>query len=302
MPQASPPARNEAPDPPMPLTEPTAFTALACPLDWTPLVRDGMSWRCSQGHCYDIASQGYTHLLPVQHKRSRDPGDSKDMVTARRRFLDAGHYAPLADAVNQAFLRNFSPAQSLSVLDAGCGEGYYLQQLAAARHPAQRLALLGLDISKWAVQAAARRLPQAGWVVGSNARLPVLPATLDGVLCLFGFPVYGEFARVIKQGGPLLQVDASPEHLRQLREIIYPMLKAERPTRPEAPPGFSAPEGSSLRYDIHLDHPAAIADLLTMTPHLYKASSEGKTRAAALERITLTVDVRLSLFSRRTSD
>ncbi len=286
----------------MPLTEPTAFLALACPLDGAPLVREGQSWRCRQGHCYDIASQGYTHLLPVQHKRSRDPGDSKEMVAARRRFLGAGHYAALADAVNQEFLRNFSTDAVLNVLDAGCGEGYYLQQLATASHPAQQLALLGLDISKWAVQAAARRLPQANWVVGSNARLPVLPGTLYGVLCLFGFPVYGEFARVLKPGGCLLQVDAGPEHLRQLREIIYPKLKAERAASQEAPPGFSLRASSSLRYEISLDNPAAIADLLTMTPHLYKASSEGKTRAAALERLTLTVDVRLSTFLRQASD
>ncbi len=55
----------------------TAFQALACPLDGDPLLRHGTSWRCAAGHSFDISAQGYTHLLPVQQKRSRDPGDSK---------------------------------------------------------------------------------------------------------------------------------------------------------------------------------------------------------------------------------
>src|SRR5690606_8953108 len=198
------------------------FTALACPLDGAPLQRSGASWRCADGHCFDIAAQGYVNLLPVQNKRSLDPGDSKEMVAARRRFLEAGHYQPIADAVAQAVLAGAAPGRTLTCLDAGCGEGYYLRQLAtAAAAEARPLALAGLDISKWAVQAAAKRdlhdaRSQAGasaapcttWIVGSNAGLPVLPATLDRVLCMFGFPVYPEFARVLRRGGELLQVDA----------------------------------------------------------------------------------------------
>ena len=61
----------------------TPFPSLACPLDGAPLQGDGASWRCAAGHSFDIAAQGYTHLLPVQQKRSRDPGDSKEMVAAR---------------------------------------------------------------------------------------------------------------------------------------------------------------------------------------------------------------------------
>lgn len=78
------------------------FTALACPLDGAPLQRQGGSLRCADGHCFDLAAQGYVNLLPVQNKRSLDPGDSKEMVAARRRFLEAGHYQPIADAVTQA--------------------------------------------------------------------------------------------------------------------------------------------------------------------------------------------------------
>jgi 23S rRNA (guanine745-N1)-methyltransferase len=321
----------------------TPFQALACPLDGTPLHCHGSSWRCASGHSFDIASQGYTNLLPVQNKRSRDPGDSKEMIAARRRFLTAGFYQPIAAAVSKAVLadlptkdsptnpisviasearqsrmsaeamtsgspRRFAsrddgvnqhfPDATISCLDAGCGEGYYLRQLAAATPDEQTLALLGLDISKWAVLSAAKQDKRVNWVVGSNANLPVLSGTLDRVLCMFGFPVYAEFARVLKPGGQLLQVDAGPDHLRELREIIYPSLKPERMTEMHTPEGFSRLPTETLRFSIELTNAEQIADLLAMTPHLYRAKAEGRAQAAALTALSLSVDVRLTCFER----
>jgi len=281
----------------------TPFLALACPLDGAPLQRDGAAWRCAAGHNFDIAAQGYTHLLPVQHKRSRDPGDSKEMVAARRRYLNAGHYQPIAAAVARATLADLAAENPAACLDAGCGEGYYLRQLAAATAPGQDLAILGLDISKWAVLAAAKQEKAApdqspNWVVGSNAHLPVLPGSLDRILCLFGFPVYGEFARVLKPGGRIVQADAGPDHLRELREVIYPALKPERPAKAEVPPGFVELPGDSVRYRAEIVGAEPIADLLAMTPHLYRATAEGRARAAALTAIGVSVDVRLRIFQR----
>jgi 23S rRNA (guanine745-N1)-methyltransferase len=279
----------------------TPFQALACPLDGAPLVCNGPAWRCASGHHFDVASQGYTNLLPVQKKRSLDPGDSKEMVAARRRFLNTGHYQPIAAAVNRAALAGLPASATASCLDAGCGEGYYLRQLAAAVGAGQTLAILGLDISKWAALSAARQDKRPNWVVGSNANLPVLPGTIDRLLCLFGFPVHGEFARVLKPGGELLQVDAGPDHLRELREIIYPTLKPERAAGMLPPPGFTHLTTESVGYTFELSDSGQIADLLTMTPHLYRASAEGRARAAALSDLTLTIDVRLTRFGRNTT-
>jgi 23S rRNA (guanine745-N1)-methyltransferase len=274
------------------------FQALACPLDGMPLHCTGSAWTCASGHSFDIASQGYTNLLPVQNKRSRDPGDSKEMVAARRRFLTAGFYQPIAAAVNRAVLADLPADASISCLDAGCGEGYYMRQLAAAVGDEQTLALLGLDISKWAVLSAAKQDKRPSWVVGSNANLPVLPGTLDRVLCMFGFPVYAEFARVLKAGGLLVQVDAGPDHLRELREIIYPSLKPERPPDSQTPAGFSRLPTETVRFSIKLTSAEQIADLLAMTPHLFRASAEGREKAAALTALSLSVDVRLTCFER----
>lgn len=276
----------------------TSFLTLACPLDGAPLRRTGSIWRCAAGHSFDIASQGYANLLPVQKKRSLDPGDSKEMVAARRRFLNAGHYLPIATAASAAVLTGLRPGRTASCLDAGCGEGYYLRQLAAANAQQQNLALLGLDISKWAVLSAAKQDQRPNWVVGSNANLPVLSGTLDRVLCMFGFPAYAEFARVLKPDGRLLQVDAGPEHLRELREIIYPILKPNRNAEVRKPDRFTKRTTETVRYSIDLTGAEQIADLLAMTPHLYRASAEGKARAAALTALSVTVDVHLTCFER----
>ena len=276
----------------------TPFLALACPLDGKPLHSNGSAWRCANGHGFDIASQGHTHLLPVQNKRSRDPGDSKEMMACRRRFLDAGYYQPIAEAVRRAVLADTSPGVTLRCLDAGCGEGYYLRQLAMPGDDERKLALIGLDISKWAVLSAAKQEKRIAWVVGSNANLPVLPRTLDRVLCMFGFPVYTEFSRVLKAGGLLVQVDAGADHLRQLREIIYPVLKPGRVDEMPEAPGFTRLSGEAVGYSAEIAGQEAIADLLAMTPHLFRASSEGKARVAALQSLAVAVDVRLTVYRR----
>jgi 23S rRNA (guanine745-N1)-methyltransferase len=250
-----------------------------------------------------VARQGYIHLLPVQKKRSLDPGDSKAMILARQRFLNAGHYQPIAAEVNRLTLADLPASGGHACLDAGCGEGYYLRQLVAERGHEEAMALVGLDISKAAILSATRQAgtdnsQQPNWLVGSNANLPVLAATIDRVLCVFGFPVYAEFARVLKPGGRLVQVDAGPDHLRELREIIYPELKPERKQDPAAPDNFVRVATDTLRYNLDLNEAGPVADLLAMTPHLYRAKAEGREKAAALDSLAVTVDVRLTTFQR----
>jgi len=267
------------------------FEAFACPLDGSALQITDRSWRCVNGHSFDIARQGYIHLLPVQNKRSKDPGDNKEMVAARQRFLSSGFYQPLADAMNRAVFHEEFNEPSINCLDAGCGDGYYMRQLAHSASETIDIALMGLDISKWAVLSAAKQDKRLSWVVGSNANLPVLSETLDRILCLFGFPVYPEFARVLKSGGEIVQMDAGVDHLRELREIIYPELRAPRPDQKAMPEGFTNLDTSVIRYTLALPDKGSIADLLAMTPHLYRANADGLARAAELESLTVTVDV-----------
>ena len=291
-------------------------SALACPIDGLPLTRSGSSWQCPGAHSYDVARQGYINLLPVQNKRSKDPGDSKDMIIARQQFLAEGFYQPIADAVCKSVTTaiskhrgetaehgltgdrtGHSTTHAITVLDAGCGEGYYLRELRRIGLP---LHLTGLDISKWAVIAAARQDKMADWLVASNANLPQLPATQEIVLCMFGFPVYSEFARVLTRDGVLIKVDAGADHLLELREVIYPSIKPASNAE-ELPKGFMLLEHRAVRYTISLNSQQQISNLLTMTPHLYRTTAAGRERAAALAAITLTIDVRITCMGKEES-
>ncbi len=271
----------------------TPFTDLLCPLDSQPLgVSDG-SWRCPSGHSFDVSRRGYVNLLAVQNKRSRDPGDSREMVAARARFLKAGHYRPLAAAVARNVLGSTPLVDPLTCIDAGCGEGYYLRELATAAGASRPLTLGGVDISKWAVQEAARQDRRAAWMVASNARLPVAGKSVDRLLCLFGFPVFAEFARVLKPTGELLLAEAGPSHLQELREVIYPTLKQKSTAVHSTHAGFYLRAEETVRFQVLLQGNAVIADLLAMTPHMHRAPPEGRAAALALTELQVTVDVRL---------
>ncbi len=281
------------------------FSALVCPFDGLPLSDRGASLACTRGHTFDRAREGYVNLLPVQDKASRDPGDSKEMVAARRRFLDTGAYVSIADALGDAVLtareRRPDPVP-FTILDAGCGEGYYLahltQRLAAAARP-EPVHLAGIDISKWAVRAAAKRTDvPAAWAVASNRRPPFAPGSVDLIICLFGFPVWEGFAAVQRPGGEVLLIDPGPDHLQELRALIYPEVK--RGARPPllAPPGYRAIAAQTVTAKTSLATPAALADLLAMTPHGHRATPDGRARLAACSSLDVTLDVELRTFVR----
>lgn len=274
----------------------TPLKTLSCPLCAEQLIKEQShaSWGCSNGHTFDVAKQGYVNLLPVQHKRSKDPGDSKAMVRARADFLAAHYYQPLADKLATIVLNG----KQQNVLDAGCGEGYYLRELLAqAEQRQQPLSCAGLDISKWAVQAAAKSEPRVTWIVASNSQLPRPDQSIDTLLCLFGFPVSQQFKRVLKPGGRLIMVDPAQEHLIELKHIIYPQVNSKPEQLPVPTDTWQLLDEQRLTFTITLNQREHIQHLLAMTPHFYRATNEGRARAEGLEQITVTADMWVRTFT-----
>ena len=273
------------------MTDP--LTHLICPLDSLPLHLHERSWRCENGHSYDVAKQGYVNLLPVQNKRSKDPGDSKAMVQARSHYLEQGYYQPLAQVLADTVLVHGNQ----SLLDAGCGEGYYLRYLIEqAEQSGVDLNIAALDISKWAVQAAARKDKRLSWMVASNSTIPLADNSVDTILCVFGFPVEAEFKRVLKPGGRLIMVDPASDHLKELKAIIYSEQKSKKETLPVTSPEFKLISEQRLTFPVSLRSNQAIKDLLTMTPHLYRSSAEGREEVSKLESLDLTADIWVRVF------
>lgn len=191
-----------------------------CPICQEPLHREEHTWICSNRHSFDQARSGYVNLLPVNQKRTKQPGDNKQMVHARTQFLDAGYYSVLREAVAQCVTAH--AADHGVLLDVGCGEGYYLQGVTEALQQAgKRLPAYGIDIAKCAVDDAAKRCKEASFAVASVFHLPVQDHCCTMVLSMFAPYCGPEIERVLASGGTLIQVIPGAQHLWELKQAIY---------------------------------------------------------------------------------
>ena len=284
---------------------------LQCPVCREPLLVTATGYQCVALHSFDAARQGYVNLVLAQNKHSKEPGDDPEMIISRRRFLDLGYYNRVSDGVNAAIgsvLSGLAHDSDCSVLDAGCGEGFYLQRLkeALAHAPAAHLPITyhGVDVSKFAVRQATQRDRAMAWFVASINDLPYLPGTVDIVLSVFSPANIPEFSRILKQGGSLVFVSPGPKHLNGLREIIYPV------TREHAPPAitekakelFAPATVSRITYQLELEGNQVIMDLLAMTPYYWNIDRGTKGKVAALDRLKLDVDVEIRVFKKKSGD
>lgn len=194
-----------------------AIALLACPFCQMRLRQVGAALKCENGHSFDMAKEGYVNLLA--QKRT---GDTKEMLKARRDFLESGLYAPLSDAINELVRAHLRDAPGpLHVLDAGCGEGYYLDRLQRALASQQDSCYIGLDVSKEAIKMAAKRYPQLFFVVADVKQgLVLVDNAFHAILNIFAPRNPAEFARVIAQSGILITVIPAPEHLLSLRSAL----------------------------------------------------------------------------------
>lgn len=276
------------------------LTNLLCPLCHQALSRETRRWVCSAGHSFDIARQGYVHLLPVQSKRSKDPGDSREMVAARRAFLDSGVYQPLARAQTELCLGLLPDEGDIAILDAGCGDGYYLEQLCQALTDTRAVTACGLDISKWAVRVCRSRHPGFEGVVASNRQLPFPRASQDLLLCNFGFPVFGEFQRVVKPGGAIVLLDAGEDHLLELRQMLYPEIRRSPPPSLEhaLTDGWQLVAEQQVQYRSARLSQEQLQALLLMTPHFFRSSQVARHRMQQIPWLAVTVSAHLRVLQK----
>ena len=261
---------------------------LICPICGQPLQQQERAYRCSQGHSFDIARQGYVNLLGVQQKHSRNPGDTRQQVLARRSFLDGGFYQNIADALCRE-LKGFSGP----LLDVGCGEGYYSVQMAKAMD-AQ---LMGMDISKEAVRCAAGRYKGHTWLCATASHLPVADGSIGVLSSLFALTLPEEFYRVLVPEGVFVQVLAAPDHLLGLKSVIYPqLLHKEKFTQPRLP-GFSLEKSVPVKFTFTVEG-EQVQNLLAMTPHVYRISKEGAENLRQTESLTDTASCVINLYKK----
>jgi len=269
---------------------------LACPIDGVRLIRQEKQLVCENGHVFDVSRQGYVNLLPVQQKRTRHPGDSKEMVAARSRFLNSGIYEPIAHMLSEIVYMQLADSADSCFMDAGCGEGFYIDSILnylMDKDVSCNLSCIGLDISKAAIAASAKRNKKITWIVGTNRQPPLDHNSVDIIICVFGFQSFNGFGKILKSGGKVVLVEPGPDHLKELREIIYTEVRKSDPQDLSyaEKTGFSIVDSHQLQFKTAKIDNQTINDLLIMTPHFFRATKQGREAASKLQQLELTVDI-----------
>lgn len=272
------------------------------------------SLSCENNHSFDRARQGYLNLLLAHKKKSKNPGDSQEMVIARQAFLNSDFYRPISDSLNQIVveaalkLSKETLEQPLQVLDIGCGEGYYSQRMhnSLSDHQIDHK-LHGLDISKDAVIAAAKRAKadaalsskadDSEWLVASAIDIPLQEHSIDIATCLFTRLMPESYHKVIKQDGYFICVNTGEKHLIELREKLYDKItKVEFDPIKNMGEDFELIDQQQVSYQNTLSSQQQIQDLLLMTPHNWRTKAENKESLSSLEELTVTIDAQIHVF------
>ena len=268
-----------------------------CPACGGALQKRDRALVCPRGHSYDLARQGYVHLLPVKEMHAKVPGDTKQMVDARRRFLATGHYNAFRDKL-AALVAESLPAGG-AVLDAGCGEGFYTAALYdAARERGGTVS--GVDISKFAVKAAAGKYKGIDFAVASLFHLPIADESVDVLTDVFAPIVPGEFHRVLKPGGTMMLAVPGARHLYGMKEVLYtaPYENEEHDTFYE---GFDFLARESVQREITVLGTENIEALFSMTPYYWKTDVAGGERLRKLDVLTTEIKFDFLIYRKRGS-
>ena len=266
----------------------------SCPVCGAALSEQERVFRCEHGHSYDKAKKGYVNLLLSNQSASKRHGDDRAMVAARTAFLDAGYYAPLCEAVAETA----AASRAETVLDVGCGEGYYTAAVYEALcRQGTTPDVRGVDISREALAAAHRRLPALSLAVASLAHLPLADERCDLLLNIFAPVDAAEFHRVLRPEGRLLRVIPLERHLWELKCAVYDA-PYENKTPDTALPGFRLAERRDIVSEITLPAQADIQALFMMTPYYYKTSRTDQEKLSRLDTLTTQTAFGLLLYER----
>ena len=248
---------------------------------------NGKTCRCqgARTHSYDFSKSGYLNLTSPRDGE----GDGKEAIRSRKLFLEAGYYQPLSEAVNDIL----KELNAHTVLDAGCGEGYYTNRMGTICDA------FGVDLSRAGIDAAAKTArntqSRAAFAVGSLFTLPVQDESFDVITNLFAPCAESEFLRVLKPGGTLVLVGAGERHLFGLKEILYenPYLNPGRADLPRSTPSTVR---RRLTYSITVEGREQIEALFSMTPYYWRTSPADRQKLESLETLTTDVDFDIFLF------
>lgn len=261
-------------------------TAFACPICQENLTLLETNFKCCNRHSFDLAKFGYVNLAP-QIKQSANY--DKENFQNRQQILEAGFYQAILDAVSDLLA---SSKTTTTILDSGCGEGFYSRKLQESH---SEKTFYAFDISKDSVQIAAKSEPNwaVNWFVGDLARLPIKDANMDILLDIFSPANYGEFRRVLSKDGILIKVIPTENHLKEIRQRVQDQLTNKEYSNQDIKEHFQehftilSSQTASLTKTITAEQLQA---LLSMTPLLFHVD-QSKIDWSQLTEITIEAEI-----------
>lgn len=261
-------------------------TAFACPICQENLTLLETNFKCCNRHSFDLAKFGYVNLAP-QIKQSANY--NKENFQNRQQILEAGFYQAILDAVSDLLA---SSKTTTTILDIGCGEGFYSRKLQESH---SEKTFYAFDISKDSVQIAAKSEPNwaVNWFVGDLARLPIKDANMDILLDIFSPANYGEFRRVLSKDGILIKVIPTENHLKEIRQRVQDQLTNKEYSNQDIKEHFQehftilSSQTASLTKTITAEQLQA---LLSMTPLLFHVD-QSKIDWSQLTEITIESEI-----------
>ena len=264
---------------------------LICPVCRCGLYLSDKSYFCKgeKKHCFDVSSSGHANLCPGKSTG----GDDKRAVRSRTEFLNMGYYQPISDKVCE-IIGALTPDKC--VVDAGCGEGYYTNNMALKTGAS----VYGFDLSKEAIISASKSAKRQGitnarFFVGGIYNLPVCDGGADVITNLFAPCAENEFSRILNDGGRLIVVTAGKNHLLGLKRAVYDEVYTNE-SRADMPRDMTLESKHTLSYFIDLEGSNAIQSLFSMTPYSYRTSERDMQKLMALDSLRTEVEVDIFVY------
>ncbi len=253
---------------------------LQCPVCQQPLYLT-QHYSCGKHH-FDRAKEGYVNLCipPIR-------GDDALLVNARANFFQTNPYKPLMVKL-QSMVASFS-----TVLDVGCGTGAYLEFM---KRNDSTLTTIGCDGSKLAIKKAAKLDTQTLYMVANMNALPLLNESVDVILSVFAPYNSEEIQRVLKPNGQLIVVQPAPNHLFELKQVLYDIVKLN-PDTTLTIPGLTGNLNEQLEFEMILNQDELQA-LFAMTPYVYTSSQQASMKLKALVSLNIKASFKISVFTK----
>lgn len=266
-----------------------------CPVCGANMSCDDRSALCcgEKRHCFDFSSSGYLNLAT----RYSGGGDSKSAVRARTAFLENDYYLPIARMLCE-IVNGYS--KDGTVIDAGCGEGYYTN-IVASSHKGD---VLGFDLSKFGIDHAAKAakrndISNISYAVANIFGLPVKDSCADIITNIFAPCASEEFSRVLRDDGILVLCGAGENHLYELKKIIYDDVYINA-KRNDLPPKsmFSEIDKKTLSFEAEINGNEMINSLFSMTPYYWRTSVDDKAKLDGVYYLKTRIEVEFYVYKK----